>query len=220
MQEKLIYLFSVVAVGWLVTFGLRALPFVIFARKSGKTPANLSKIGDIISPVIIGALIVYSFSTLTIDSAPAWRTAWPYIASAFTVALHLAFRNSLASIAGGTILYMVLLAFCGCSSLPSSIEFDARRPVLRISEAGVSFAGKLVDPHKVPKLLRKYDIPKERTIHILAAGSLRDLRPARQLMAILCHAGYRRPVIVTERKAHSHTVDQSTKNKNNRKLSL
>lgn len=220
MQEKLIYLFSVVAVGWLVTFILRALPFAIFARRTSNTPKGLSKIGDVISPIIIGALIVYSFSTLKIDSKPAWSTLWPYIATAFTVALHLLFKNSLASIAGGTAIYMMLISFCGCSSLPTTIEFDARNPVLHISDVGVSFAGRLVDPYKVPKLLRKYDIPKDRTVHILATGSLRDLRPARQLMAILCKAGYRRPVIVTERKAHSHTVNQTQKNKNNIRRSL
>lgn len=210
MQEKLIYLFSAVAVGWAVTFALRLLPFGLFARSSRKTQTSLAKFGEIVSPVVIGGLIVYSFSTLKLDGAPAWRTFWPYLAVALTVALHLLFRNSLASIAGGTVFYMLLVGFLGCTSLPSSIEFDARNPVVRISGAGVTFAGQFVAPEKVPRLLRHYDIPLERTIHIHISGGLHDLRPARQLMAILCRAGYRRPVLVTERTARSEAVKPDT----------
>ena len=46
---------------------------------------------------------IYSYSSLE------WRTVSPYLAGTLTVALHLRFRNPLASIVAGTALYMALL---------------------------------------------------------------------------------------------------------------
>lgn len=206
MEEKVIYMLSAVAVGWAVTFALRALPFALFAGRGRNPPQGVERFGKVVSPVVIAGLVVYSYSTLDAGGGPAWLTPWPYLAGALTVALQLAFRNSLASIVAGTILYMSLLSFSGCSSLPDSIELDARRPVLRISGSSVSFAGRLVSFNKVPRLLKSYDVPYDRPIHILADGDLHDLRPARQLMAVLCKAGYTRPVLVTERHAESRAI--------------
>ena len=101
--ERILYLLSAVIIGWSVTFTLRALPFILFSRKSRDLPAWAGKLGNLISPVIIAALVIYSYSSLE------WRTAAPYAAGALTVALQLWRRNPLASIISGTALYMALL---------------------------------------------------------------------------------------------------------------
>jgi hypothetical protein len=165
----------------------------------------LERFGTVISPVIIASLIVYSYATLKIDDAPAWKTCWPYLAGALTVALQLLFRSSLFSIIAGTALYMALSAFAGCKSY-GDLHLDARNPVVSISPVGVSFAGVIVKPEKVPRILESYEVPHDRTIHIMLNSDMRNLASARQLMAILCKAGYRRPVLVTERKAHGQST--------------
>lgn len=204
MIDKIIYLFLVVATGWLVTFFLRAVPFILFAGKNRKAPCWLERLGAIISPVIIACLIVYSYSTLKIDNMPAWKTFWPYVAGVVTVAVQLIFRCSLASILAGTAVYMVLIGMCGCQSY-GEFSLDARNPVIKISDAGVSFSNKLVPPKKVPKILKSCGVSTDTTIHIQMNSDLRDLSRARMLMALLCKAGYRRPVLVSERKASSQT---------------
>ena len=103
--ETIIYLLGIVATAWAVTFALRALPFVIFAGRRRPLPRWVERFGDLVSPVIIAGLIVYSYSGME------WWTAWPYLAGALTVGLQLWKGNALASIIAGTALYMSLLAF-------------------------------------------------------------------------------------------------------------
>ncbi len=81
MNESVSYLVMVVAAGWLVTFLLRSLPFLLFAGRDRELPAWVEKLGNVVSPVIIAGLIVYSYATLKIGEGEAatraWRTAWP-----------------------------------------------------------------------------------------------------------------------------------------------
>jgi branched-subunit amino acid transport protein AzlD len=106
MASEIVYMLGIVAVGFLVNFGLRALPFILFAGRNRTSPTWVTGLGHFISPVIIGGLIVYSYSGLE------WKTPWPYLAGVLTVALHLWKGNSLASIVAGTVAYMCLLK-CG-----------------------------------------------------------------------------------------------------------
>ena len=103
MADEILYMTGIVAAGFVVNFGLRALPFILFGGKGRTIPAWIDRVSGFISPVIIAALIVYSFAGL------AWRTPWPYIAGAMAVALQLWKRNPLLSIIAGTIIYMLLL---------------------------------------------------------------------------------------------------------------
>ena len=208
MADKIIYLFLVVLTGWAVTFVLRAVPFVLFAGKNRRSPVWLDRLGAVMSPVIIACLIIYSYSTLKIGNVPACKTLWPYIAGAVTVALQLIFRCSLASILAGTAVYMLLIGSCGCRS-HGEIALDSRNPVVKISELGVSFSGKIVPPEKVPRILRSCAVPTDATIHIQMKSDLRDLRQARKLMSLLCKAGYRRPVLVSERRASSRIKSET-----------
>jgi len=196
--ERILYLLTVVAIGWAVTFGLRSLPFLLFAGRDRELPPWVERLGRVISPVIIGGLIVYSYSGLE------WKTLWPYAAGLLTVGLQAWKRNPLVSIIAGTLLYMCLLS-CGCTS-QKALELDAENPAVRVSTQGVLFGDQLVQPTEVPEILEDYDIPHDRVIHILLDPDVKDLRPARFLMACLARAGYTRPVLVTKRHAEAENL--------------
>ena len=106
MTDEISYMLCVVAACFAVNYGLRALPFLLFAGRDRELPRWVERFGSFLSPVIIAVLVVYSYSGLE------WKTAWPYLAGAVTVGLQLWKRNPLASIVTGTVLYMALLA-CG-----------------------------------------------------------------------------------------------------------
>ena len=105
MTDEIIYMLCVVAACFAVNYGLRALPFLLFAGHDRELPQWVERFGRFLSPVIIAVLVVYSYSGLE------WRTAWPYLAGTLTVGIQLRRRNPLASIVAGTVLYMALLAF-------------------------------------------------------------------------------------------------------------
>jgi len=199
MAEDVLHTAGIVAVAWAVTFGLRALPFLLFAGRGRDVPPSVERFGSIISPVIIAGLIVYSYSALE------WRTAWPYIAGVLVVALQLWRRNALLSIIAGTVLYMCLLS-AGCASNDyGDIVLDAAHPSIRYSTRGILIGERYVDPIKVPKILKSYDVPTDRVIHILVDDEAEhDLKHARAFMGLLAHNGYRRSVLVTKKRAESH----------------
>lgn len=196
MKSEIVYMLGIVAAGFAVNYALRALPFLLFAGKDREIPKWITRFGDLVSPVIIGALIFYSYSGLQ------WRTAWPYLAGALVVGLQLWRRNALVSIVAGTVLYMCLLN-AGCmSSGISEIELDADNPSIRYSTQGFLIGEKFVNPNKIPGLLEDFEIPKSRTIHILVdEDAERDLAKARAFMKLLAHNGYRRSVLVTKQRS-------------------
>ena len=205
MKNDAVYMIGVVLVVFAVTYALRALPFLLFAGRDRALPPWVERVSAYVSPVIIAALIVYSFAGL------AWRTPWPYLAGALTVGLHVWRRNPLASIVAGTALYMALVACCGCATSRTSIELDAQHPAVRVSTTGVYLGDEPVRPEKLPGILEDLDVPHERTIHILLEENVKDLRLARFLMACLAKGGYTRPVLVTKRHAESIAVGKRKK---------
>ena len=203
MKSEILYMLAVVGAGFAVNYALRALPFMLFAGRDRELPRWVMRLGAYVSPVIIAALVFYSYSGLE------WTRPWPYLAGLVTVGLHYCWRNPLASIVTGTLAYMLLLN-CGCvSDLPSSIKIDAEHPSVTVSEAGVSFAGRLVAPQQVPAILRKYEVPRTRTVHVLVEQSaLANLADAKMVLNYMRLAGYTRGVLVTERHADSDTVQK------------
>lgn len=89
-----------------VTFLTRALPFLLFDRRGGP-PKTVLYLGRVLPPAVIAMLIVYCLRNVTFTAAANWLPQ--LIASVAVVLLHLWRRNSLISIFGGTILYMVLV---------------------------------------------------------------------------------------------------------------
>ena len=204
MGDEILYMLGVIAVGFTVNFGLRALPFVLFGGRDRRIPTWIDRTSGFISPVIIAGLIVYSYS------GSAWRTPWPYLAGIVTIALQVWKRNPLVSIVAGTAIYMLLLNCCGCATA-RTVELDAAHPSVRVSTQGVLFGDEFVEPKDVPEILEDFDVPHERTIHILLDPDVKDLRPARFLMATLSRAGYTRPVLVTKRHAESVNIGKPKK---------
>lgn len=93
-----------IAVMSIVTIALRALPFLVFGKK---TPAYILYLGKVLPPAIIGMLVIYCLKDISFASAP--FGAPELIAAASVVGIHIWRRNSLLSILTGTAVYMVLI---------------------------------------------------------------------------------------------------------------
>lgn len=90
----------------LTTFATRLVPFVLFP-KGKEIPKVIQYLGKVLTPAIIGMLVVYCLRGTQIMSYP---YGIPEIISVGVVAsLHIWKRNNLLSIGTGTILYMVLI---------------------------------------------------------------------------------------------------------------
>ena len=200
MEREILYMLGIVAVGFLVNYTLRALPFLLFSGRDRDLPPWVLRFGDFISPVIIAGLIIYSYSGLE------WKTAWPYLAGGVTVALQLWRRNSLLSIVIGTVLYMFLVS--GCTTV-REVQYGVDHPILELSRLGLKFDGRFVNPEEVPDLLEEYRIPHDATIHIgISPEVMGQLAPVRVFQAYLAKKGYRRSVMVTDMHGES-SVRQS-----------
>lgn len=201
MASEIIYMLGVIAVGFAVNYALRALPFLLFGGRDRAIPAWIDRLSGFISPVIIAGLIVYSYS------GSAWRTPWPYLAGAVTIALQVWKRNPLVSIVAGTAVYMLLLNCCGCATQRQVYLLDAKNPELRMTASGVYMGEERIAPEDVPGALEDAEIPKDRAIHILLDRDMRDLRAPRALMALLSRGGYTRSILVTSE--HGASANQS-----------
>ena len=89
-----------------VTLLLRALPFVCFGGKEG-VPGWVASLGSMLPPAIMAALVVYCLKGIPFGAFS--DGAKQLTAAAVVVALHLARRNTLLSLAGGTAVYMILI---------------------------------------------------------------------------------------------------------------
>lgn len=96
----------VIAVVAILTFGSRVLPFLLFPENK-KTPKWVLYLGKVLPLAIIGMLIVYCVKDISILSYPYGLPELIGIAS--VVLLHLWKKNSLLSICGGTVIYMVMV---------------------------------------------------------------------------------------------------------------
>ena len=109
----------------------------------------------------------------------------------------------------------VLLLFFGCVAMGCAthrtLELDAQHPAVSVTTLGVKFGENLVKPAEVAEILADYDVPHDRVIHIFLDPEVKDLRPARYLMASLSRAGYTRPVLVTKRHAESENLGKPKK---------
>ena len=89
-----------------VTALLRFLPFLIWNGKR-KTPAYVLFLGKYLPYAIMGMLVVYCLKSVEITTFP---HGLPELISVAAVALlHIWKKNTLLSIIGGTVLYMILI---------------------------------------------------------------------------------------------------------------
>lgn len=96
---------AVIALCVLATMSTRFLPFLIFSGRK-ETPAFVQYLGRALPSAIFGLLVVYCLRNVDVSA----HFALPEIlAIASTVLLHLWKRQMLISIAGGTVVYMLLV---------------------------------------------------------------------------------------------------------------
>lgn len=96
---------GLVAVIALVTAGLRFAPFLLMGNR--RIPRFLDYLGKVLPFSIMGMLVVYCLRGTTLFSAP--HGIPEAISVALVAALHLWKRNTLLSILGGTVCYMLLV---------------------------------------------------------------------------------------------------------------
>ena len=98
--------FLVILTVALTTFATRVVPFLIFP-KGKEIPAVIQYLGKVLTPAVIGMLVVYCLKATPVMKAP--HGLPEAIAVAVTAGLHVWKRNNLLSIGAGTILYLSLI---------------------------------------------------------------------------------------------------------------
>lgn len=88
------------------TFATRLVPFLLFP-KGKEIPPVIRYLGRVLTPAVIGMLVVYCLKETPVFLAP--HGIPEFAAVAVTAALHVWKRNNLLSIGAGTVLYMVLI---------------------------------------------------------------------------------------------------------------
>jgi branched-subunit amino acid transport protein AzlD len=110
MGNKTLYMIILILAVGLLSWLIRALPFLLFGR-SGEPPKVVSYIGRVLSPAAIAMLVVYCFAGYVSTRPPAenlWGLA-EIVAGVLTVLLQWKCRCPPLSIAVGTIVYMVMV---------------------------------------------------------------------------------------------------------------
>lgn len=98
--------FLIILVVAVTTFATRVIPFLIFP-KGKEIPRTVQYLGKVLTPAVIGMLVVYCLKNTSVLSAP---YGIPELVSVLVVAvLHVWKRNNLLSIGVGTVLYMFLI---------------------------------------------------------------------------------------------------------------
>ncbi|MBQ7345937.1 MAG: AzlD domain-containing protein [Oscillospiraceae bacterium] len=100
------YLWAAVAVMALVTALLRFLPFLLWGS-GGEVPKPVAKLGRVLPCAIMGMLVVYCLKEVRLTDLSGWLPS--LIACAVVAGLHIWRRNTLLSILGGTVCYMLLV---------------------------------------------------------------------------------------------------------------
>ena len=98
--------FLIIVLVALTTFATRVTPFLVFP-KGKEIPKTIQYLGKVLTPAIIGMLVIYCLKNVSVLSEP---YGIPELISVAVVAvLHIWKRNNLLSIGVGTVLYMVLI---------------------------------------------------------------------------------------------------------------
>ncbi len=95
---------AVIVLGTVLT---RALPFIIFPE-GRKPPRFITYLGTVLPSAVIGMLIVYCLREPLLTNLHALPEL---IATAVIIILHRWRKNTLLSIAGGTVFYMLLVQY-------------------------------------------------------------------------------------------------------------
>lgn len=94
----------------LATMLTRFLPFAVFSENK-KTPQFVQYLGKYLPSAVFAMLVVYSLRNVKVLEAGSNHGLPELIAILATCGLHLWKRKMLVSIAGGTVVYMLLIHF-------------------------------------------------------------------------------------------------------------
>lgn len=103
-----LYVWIAVAIIALVTVALRFLPFLLFGGER-KAPSIIKKLSSLLPCAVMGMLVVYCLKGVSFSSLGGFLPA--IIATLSVVLLHVWRKNTLLSIASGTVIYMRLVQF-------------------------------------------------------------------------------------------------------------
>lgn len=107
-MNNTVYVFLMIMVIALVTALLRFLPFLIF-NGTRTVPKVIHYLGNVLPYSIMGMLVVYCLKDVSFGTFGDWL---PELVSVVAVVLlHVWKRNTLLSIIGGTVCYMLLIRF-------------------------------------------------------------------------------------------------------------
>ena len=96
----------IIGVVALVTAMLRFLPFLIFHSRR-PVPKVVQHFGAVLPYSVMAMLVVYCLKDISLASCAGWLP--PSLSVLAVVALHIWKRNTLLSIIGGTLCYMLLI---------------------------------------------------------------------------------------------------------------
>ena len=100
------YVIAVMLTACVCNFLTRAFPFLLFS-KSDELPGIVQYLGKYLPPCVMAVLVVYCMKSISFTALAGFMPM--LIAVVAVVVLHLWKRNNIISIAGGTILYMLLV---------------------------------------------------------------------------------------------------------------
>lgn len=102
---QLFIFFGVVALGTILT---RALPFILFPENK-EIPKYIKYLADVLPYTIIGMLVVYCLKDISFTHTP---FAIPEaLTIGLIILLHIWKKNTLLSIGGGALFYMILVQY-------------------------------------------------------------------------------------------------------------
>ncbi len=104
-MNKYVYIVLAILICAVISFFLRWIPFALFGSKP--MPPRLQKLARLLPSAIIAVLVIYCIRSAVFSTAPELLVTLGAVA--VTAALHLWKKQTLLSIAGGTIAYMVAL---------------------------------------------------------------------------------------------------------------
>ena len=100
-------MFLTIAMGTVATMITRFLPFVVFSSKDQQPPEVVRYLGRVLPAAIFGMLIVYCLKGVRVFAGS--HGIPEALAIAVTIALHKWKHETLLSIAGGTLCYVLLV---------------------------------------------------------------------------------------------------------------
>lgn len=105
MSTSTIYLIATIAIVALVTWGLRAFPFLVFGNR--ELPQLVRYLGYVLPPAIMVILVCYCIRN--IGAGEYLYGLAEIISILFVILVHIKKKNMYVSIMAGTICYMMLI---------------------------------------------------------------------------------------------------------------